>query len=195
MSPHGGNVPFDGIAIWRVLAAVFARGAEILMPPMCTQMHCPRLVKARSLSEAIADHSSSRDAAVPATAAQHQYTNFFARPITQVSQVVMQKLQTINCPLSLDQISHSICVFAPMMKQSFALDVTDVGAVVHIIDLQSVVFLRQRYIDRTEEILVLRVSVRVGHTQSSFVATRVNCYVELRLREICGRTTLPRCNG
>ena len=193
MCPHGGNVRFDGIAIWRVLAAVDARGAEIPRPPLCTQMHCPRLGKAPSVTEAIADHSSHRDAAVLATAAQHQYTNVFASPCTQESQVVMQNPHTINCKLSLDNISNGICVFAPMMIQSVALDVTGLGAIEHVIDLHSV-FLRQRYIDRLEEIIVVMVCRRVGHTQSSFVATRVNCYVEVRLLEICGRTTLPRCN-
>ena len=195
MCPHGGNVRLDGIAIWRVLAAVDARGAEVPRPPIFTQMNCPHLVKAPSASEARAEHSSSRDAAVLATAAQHQYTNLFALPCTQVSQVVMQKLHTISCKLSLDHTSHSICVLAPTTKQSLALDVTDLGAIVHVIDLQTVVFFRQRYIDRMEEITVRLVCRRVGHTQSSFVATRVNCYVELRLLEIRGRTTLPRCNG
>ena len=107
----------------------------------------------------------------------------------------MQSLHTLDCKLSLDNISHSSCVLAPMTNQSFALGVTDVDAVVHVIDVNSVVFLRQRYIDRTEEIIVLLVFVRVEDIQSSFVATTVNCYVELRLLEICGRTTLPRCNG
>ena len=158
-------------------------------------MHCSHLVETPSAFEAIADHGSSSDAAVRATAAQHQDTNLFARPVTQETKVVMQKLHTTDCKLSSYHISHSICVLAPMTKQSFALDVTDVGAVVHVIDLKSVVFLRQRYIDRTEEILVLLVSVRVGHTQSSFVATSVNSYVELTRLEICGPTALPRCNG
>jgi len=82
-----------------------------------------------------------------------------------------------------------------MHNQSSALDVTDVGAIVHVIDLQSVVFFCTRYIDRTEEVIVLLERVRVAHTQSSIVATSVNCYVEHRRTEICGRTALPRCNG